>query len=43
MVEKSENSGEDQANFAWSTLEEMDAFLRDKQLLRRLRTFIVDY
>ncbi|VDL59879.1 unnamed protein product [Hymenolepis diminuta] len=43
MVEKSENSGEDRANFAWSTLEEMDAFLHDKQLLRRLRTFIVDY
>ncbi|KAM3185122.1 hypothetical protein ACTXT7_006997 [Hymenolepis weldensis] len=43
MVEKNENSEEDQANFAWSTLEEMDGFLRDKQLLRRLRTFIVDY
>lgn len=39
QIEKNKD-GED---FAWSTLDEMDALLEDKNLLRRLRTFIVDY
>lgn len=34
-------SGE--ANFAWTCIEEMDDFITDKQFLRRLRTFIVEY
>ncbi|VDO03942.1 unnamed protein product [Rodentolepis nana] len=43
MVEKSSDDGKNQANFAWSTLEEMNSFLSDKELLKRLHTFIVDY
>lgn len=39
-VEAKEDGG---ANFAWSTLEELGDYLSDKKLLRRLRTFIVDY
>ncbi|KAL5111993.1 39S ribosomal protein L46 mitochondrial [Taenia crassiceps] len=32
-----------EANFAWTCIEEMDDFITNKQFLRRLRTFIVDY
>nr|CUU00201.1 hypothetical transcript [Hymenolepis microstoma] len=43
MVEKNTDGEKNQVNFAWSTLEEMNALLSDKKLLKCLRTFIVDY
>ncbi|KAL5966679.1 39S ribosomal protein L46 mitochondrial [Taenia solium] len=42
-AEEASDGREGEANFAWTCIEEMDDFITNKQFLRRLRTFIVDY